>query len=121
LIGFWPSINERLDYIDAMVAGGTRFFLSDTTTVNLKWRDERSLRTCINIERSKIADAYDRMLNSLVEGKYLTPEEARGLPLKLTLHVYDSRAKRSEPLPTNLEPNVNPNREPRTQRCELGS
>jgi hypothetical protein len=94
-----PNTEERLAYLDAMVRRQYRFFLNAQTSVSVEWRNERTFRARVAEERNKIAGTYERMLDLLLRGDYLTEAEARALPMDLNVEIIDHRTDRSRPLP----------------------
>jgi len=86
-----PSVDTRLDYLNAIVARRDRFALQEHTSVEIKWRDERALRAEIARNQKKIADEYDRMLRVLMNLGYLTADEANSVPLMLNTDIHDLR------------------------------
>jgi hypothetical protein len=94
----WPSVDIRLDCVNALGARRYRFYLKERTSVNLKWRNEQTLRADIAREQKKISDEYERMLQALMNAGDLTAEEANTMPLALNTQIDDVRTDRKRPL-----------------------
>jgi hypothetical protein len=94
-----PDASARLDYVNAILGPWYHPVLRDRMLATIEWRDEQTLLTEVERERSLIEQGYQGMLDLLISQGHLTTREAGDVPLQLNVQIVDHRASPSSPLP----------------------